>query len=85
LSAGSAVTVEHQSTAPTNSRLSERSNAGPFHSDPPVVPGQKRTGFPGTSGASMFSRVVVGVCHRSFIGERSIAESKPSLLAEAMI
>ena len=85
LSAGSAITVEHQSTAPTKSRLSDRSNAGPFHSDPPVVPGQKRTGRPGTSGAAMFSRVVVGVCQRSFIGDRSIADKSPSLLADATI
>src|SRR5689334_4242479 len=85
LSAGSAVTVEHQSTAPTKCRLRGRSNAGPFHSVPPVVPGQNRTGLPGTSGASMFSRVVVGVCQRSFMGDRSIAVSRPSLLADATI
>ena len=53
-------TVAHQSTAPVNNVFKPGWNAAPFHSLPPWMPGQKRTGAVRDSGTSTFSRVVVG-------------------------
>src|SRR2546429_3603063 len=91
-------TFAHQSTAATKSEFVSGLNAAPFHSTPPWIPGQKWTRWSRESGASTFSRVVVGICDRSgrtavrsagvaprVTRERSRMESRPSLFAEATI
>src|SRR5690242_3000155 len=58
------VTVLHQSTAPVKSRFVAGSYVGPFHSEPPWMPGQKWTGFC-DKGAVAFSTRVTGVRYRA--------------------
>ena len=77
--------MAHQSVAFTKNVLEDLSYAGPFHSEPPCGPGQNRVGRSGFSGASTFSRVVVGVWNSSVIRPlaRSTTDNRPSLFADA--
>ena len=79
-------TREHQSTAPTYSRFVCGLYAAPFHSTPPTKPGQNRTMLSRDSGASTFSRVVVGRSHSTgkvVVRERSSTDNRPFLFADA--
>src|SRR5689334_22976422 len=79
-------TREHQSTAPTYSRFVCGLYAAPFHSTPPTKPGQNRTMLSRDSGASTFSRVVVGRSHSTgkvVVRVRSSTDNRPFLLADA--
>ena len=60
--AGEAIlTAVHQSMELTNRRFKDGWNAGPFHSVPPWVPGQKRVAVVVLSGVFTLVRVVTGV------------------------
>jgi hypothetical protein len=56
----------------TKTRFVSGENAGPFHSTPPAVPGQKKVPS-GESGAATFTILVTGVFHAMFLLSRSIA------------
>src|SRR5580704_8425815 len=69
VAASASFTEAHQSTEFTIMRFNCGWKAGPFHSVPPWVPGQKCVSAAVFNGVSTFSRVVTGVEYRIFSGD----------------
>src|SRR2546421_10154755 len=75
--AGSSLSVEHQSMLFTYTRFVAAEKAGPFHDTPPATPGQKCV--PSTvTGTSLLVIVVTAVFHATLPDPMSIACRVPS-------
>src|SRR5262249_6490518 len=68
----SSLTVLHQSMLLTKTRFASGEKAGPFHSTPPPVPGQKKVPS-GDSGTSALTILVTGVFQATDLLSMSIA------------